>query len=74
MAKTIVLIDKTEGHPFMRDEVTQLKAELQRIIKDNPMSLIWPDLTISQIEEIPITSDILIWDTVDRKGTDDEVS
>lgn len=69
MSKTIVLIDKAEGHPFMRGEVEQLKAELRRLIKDNPMLLIWPDLEITQIKEIPITSDILIGDIADKKGT-----
>jgi hypothetical protein len=52
--KTIVLIDKTEGNSFARGEMDALARQLQARIKENPIILIWPNLRIAQIMDLPI--------------------
>lgn len=60
MIKTIILLDKTEGKFFIRGEVEALRAELKRLIHDNPIILVWPNIEITQVKEIPITDEITL--------------
>lgn len=57
MNKTIVLIDKTEGNSFARGETDALARQLQARIKENPVVLIWPNLRITQIMDLPIADE-----------------
>jgi len=54
MLKVIVIFDKTEGRGFARGEAKSLRMELKRLIHDNPILLVWPNLKIAQVTEIPI--------------------
>jgi len=54
MLKVIVIFDKTEGRDFARGEAKSLRMELKRLIRDNPILLVWPNLKVAQVTEIPI--------------------
>ena|GEM_PF-6004630 len=66
--KSIVIFDKTEGQGFQRGEADALRTELKRLINDNPILLVWPNLRVSQVAEIPIEQGFIQITTDEDEG------